>query len=212
MRSQIEELYKKRFHTKYFNEEVPDRDLIESMISKTYELVPSKQLIVPYKVEVLGPERKKDIVRVREFCMNYSSEHYLSVKGTVQMLAPYLLLFTTRHVKEEEISEAMKERLDNNRGTYTCIRIPHKITATHHVEVGMFAAILTGLCMENGISTAYSMCKPGQHHEMWKEIDDIIKGKLLFSMSLGYTDMTKPVWTVTSGREHKPPIKNVIKF
>jgi len=212
MRSQIEELYKKRFHTKYFNEEVPDRDLIESMISKTYELVPSKQLIVPYKVEVLGPERKKDIVRVREFCMNYTNEHYLSDKGTIQMLAPYLLLFTTRHVKKEEISEAMKERLSSNRGTYHSIRSPHKITPTHHVEVGMFAAILTGLCMENGVSTAYSMCMPGQKHEAWNEIHDIVKGKMLFIMSLGYTDMTGPRPWVVSGKEHKPPINNVIKF
>ena len=212
MRSNIEELYKKRFHTKYFNEEIPDRDLIESIISKTYELVPSKQLLVPYKVEVLGPERKKDIVRVREFCMNHTGEHYLSDKGTVQMLAPYLLLFTTRHIKEEEISEAMRERLSKNRGSYHSIRSPHKITATHHVEVGMFAAILTGLCMENGVSTAYSMCMPGQKHEAWHEIHDIIKGKLLFIMSLGYTDMTEPRPWVVSGKEHKPPLKNVIKF
>tara|TARA_Y100000114_G_scaffold14870_1_gene12097 strand:+ start:140 stop:769 length:630 start_codon:yes stop_codon:yes gene_type:complete len=209
MRSNIEELYRKRFHTKYFNEEIPDRDLIESMISKTYDLVPSKQLIVPYKVEVLGPERKKDIVRIREFCMNYTG---LSDKGTVQMLAPYLLLFTTRHIKEEEISEGMKERLSKNRGSYHSITYPHHITPTHHVEVGMFASILTGLCMENGVSTAYSTCMPGQKHEAWNEIYDIVKGKMLFIMSLGYTDMTEPRPWVVSGKDHKPSIKTVIKF
>lgn len=212
MRSKIEELYKKRFHTKYFNKEVPDRDLIERMISKTYELVPSKQLIVPYKVEVLGPEREKDIIRVREFCMKYAGKHYISDKGTVQMLAPYLLLFTTRHIREEEISEAMIDRLSQNRGSYHSITIPHKITPTHHVEVGMFAAILTGLCMENGVSTAYSMCKPHQKHEEWHQVHDIVKGKMLFIMSLGYTDMTEPRPWVVSGKEHKPPIENVIKF
>jgi len=208
----IEELYKKRFHTKYFNEEIPDRDLIHGMIRKTYELVPSKQLIVPYKVEVLGPDRKKDIVRVREFCMNYTGEHYKSDKGTIQMLAPYLLLFTTRHIKDHEISEAMRERLSKNRGSYHSIRSPHKITATHHVEVGMFASILTGLCMENGVSTAYSMCMPGQKHEAWEKIHDIVKGKMLFIMSLGYTDMTEPRPWVVSGKECKPPIDSVIKI
>ena len=51
-----EQLFKSRTQCKKFSrKKIPDRALVEKLLNKTFELVPSKQNLVPYKVKVLGP-------------------------------------------------------------------------------------------------------------------------------------------------------------
>ena len=59
----ITDVYKKRVQTFIFNNDVPEKELINSLLEKTYELVPSKQNIIPYKVVVWGPEYDKKELR-----------------------------------------------------------------------------------------------------------------------------------------------------
>ena len=45
----IEETFKKRFQARRFlKDKIPDKELIKSLLEKTFELVPSKQSLVPY--------------------------------------------------------------------------------------------------------------------------------------------------------------------
>ena len=49
-----------RHQTRYFDhEKIPSKELIEKVLHKTHELVPSKQNLMPYVVKILGPEHKK---------------------------------------------------------------------------------------------------------------------------------------------------------
>lgn len=213
----IEDLYKKRIHVKEYNDTPIDHDMIKDLLEKTYELVPSKQLIVPYKIEVLGPDREKEKKIFQEFCMNETGKNSpmasvrdrKSVAGTLQLDAPYVLLFTTRKI--QDYNDAVRSMLERGMG-FNAIRKPHHATHTLFVEIGMFAMILTGLCLEKGLGTSYSMCLPSKNAQSWKDINHIIKAPIVaFAMSIGHTDQELPYWT-KGVSEKKPPVKNVIKF
>ena len=54
----IEEIYKTRWQVRQYDEaNIPDKDLIKSLVNKTFELSPSKQNLLPFRVHVLGPEQ-----------------------------------------------------------------------------------------------------------------------------------------------------------
>tara|TARA_B100001287_G_scaffold270115_1_gene268452 strand:+ start:140 stop:805 length:666 start_codon:yes stop_codon:yes gene_type:complete len=221
MRSNIEDLYKKRIHVKEYNDTPIDHNMIKDLLKKAYELVPSKQLIVPYKIEVLGPDREEEKKIFQNFCMNETGKNSpmapvkkrKSVGGTLQLDAPYVLLFTTRKI--QDYNDAVRRMLEKKGQGFNAIRVPHHVTNTFFVEIGMFAMTLTGLCLEKGLGTSYSMCMPSRHATSWKNINHIIKAPLVsFAMSIGYTDQELPYWTRTGEnlKEKKPPIENVIKF
>ena len=49
-----------RHQTRYYDhEKVPSKELIEKVLHKAHDLVPSKQKLMPYVVKILGPEHKK---------------------------------------------------------------------------------------------------------------------------------------------------------
>ena len=56
----IEDILSKRQQTKgYHPLRIPDKKLAENLISKTFKLTASKQNLMPYKVHVLGPDKKE---------------------------------------------------------------------------------------------------------------------------------------------------------
>ena len=56
-----EQLFDSRRQIRRFNHiDIPDKTLIQHLLEKTWRLVPSKQQLMPYKVLVLGPDRKKE--------------------------------------------------------------------------------------------------------------------------------------------------------
>ena len=57
----VEQLFDSRRQIRRFNHiDIPEKNLVENLLEKTWRLVPSKQQCMPYKVHVLGPERKKE--------------------------------------------------------------------------------------------------------------------------------------------------------
>ena len=57
----IEQLFESRQQVKRFNHiKIPDKTLIQSLLEKTWRLVPSKQQLMPYKVHILGPKCAKE--------------------------------------------------------------------------------------------------------------------------------------------------------
>jgi len=202
----IEELLKKRKQIKFYdNNKIPEKSLIESIIKKTFELVPSKQNLMPYKIHILGPE--KDI----------KQEFYNIVKlqtggaGNFNVtFAPYCLIFTTRLVTNpnKSVSESIKK------GCPFAVCDPinyNKMTNGTSIEVGMFAKVLTLLCIENNIDVSYTLCFPSwqQNKEKWKKLN-FINDIVLFSMQLGYKS------TIGNNKkdiyETKPNIDEVINW
>ena len=88
----VEDVYKKRRQIRYFSDKVPPKELVDDLLHKTYELVPSKQNLMPYKIHVIGPDQKVEKEKL----------YYLSTKAgsntmtNYQVDAPYNLIFTMR--------------------------------------------------------------------------------------------------------------------
>src|SRR6056300_926602 len=81
----------------YDQEKVPDRELIEFALEKTYETVASKQNLMPYKVHVVGPFN----INVNEAL--YDASTYSGVKANFNLkTAPYQFVYTARLVKGNE--------------------------------------------------------------------------------------------------------------
>ena len=215
----IEETFKKRFQArKFLEDKIPDKELIKSLLEKTFKLVPSKQSLVPYKVWVLGPEHLETKQKLHEL----SSWHWKKNKperthyATIQLLAPYLLIFTDREV--DDVSPAILENIEKGH-PYSILKLGNSQEAKT-LEMGMFSKILTGLCLEEGLAVSYTLCFPRhygrveKHHQKYvlgdlPEIMAIIESHVLLLMSIGYPDGEN---FVKKNNEYKPPMENIIKW
>lgn len=206
----LEETYRKRINIKRFNDTVIDDIMIKDLLKKAYELVPSKQSIIPYKVEVLGPDHKKEKEEFRNFCMNKTRKNKSYDYGTRQINAPYVLLFTTRII--DDYNQVVEEKLSRGQN-FKEIRNPHKITTNVLIEIGMFASILTGLCLEKKLGVSYTLCMPSIETSGWADLNYFVNAPgAIFSMSIGYSNQEKPSYPHHTFLEKKPPLKNIIKF
>jgi len=179
----IEEILKKRKQTKFYDlTNYPNKNEIESIINKTFELTTSKQNLYPYKIHILGPDQKKykkdfyDIV-----C--YQKGGYPNVNVPT---SPYCLIFTLKLIKN--IPKVIQDRIKNGH-TYALLDSKkykkHKWEAA--IEIGMFAKVLTSLLLEKNIDVSYTGCFPSydDNKEIWKKLP-FIDDTVIFSMQFGY--------------------------
>src|SRR6056300_2118735 len=82
---------------RYFRQDKhPEEEMIKSLIAETYNLVPSKQNLVPYKIHVFGPNHSKE--KEALYLATKSKNVYINYNTLVnyQIFASYVLLFTSR--------------------------------------------------------------------------------------------------------------------
>lgn len=165
----------------------PNIDLVESMLKTTHDLVPSKQRFMPYKIHVLGPDKtieKEELYRLTQHRPGGGegrpSYHN---KGS---LAPYVLIFTMRKCIPNESIIVRQKRghvyPQCNSNEY------RNDVATISTEIGMFATILTGLCMENNLDVSYIKCYPSwteEDNNPWKNLN-FVSDPVLLVMGIGY--------------------------
>ena len=205
----LENIYKKRFQIQTWNNKIPSKKLINSLLKKTYELVPSKQNVIPYKIVIWGPDVKKD--DFRDFC-RYGSGDMVNdfKKGTSQLLAPYVLFFCTREINDINgmVLRTMKKGHEHSFMEYKDTTTPYLKRLC--LEIGMFSTLLTGFCMEENLNVSYTLCMPSPNLMLgeWKSFG-FGPGEVIFCMSIGYSDQEK------SGRskdEIKPRIENIVNW
>ena len=71
----------------------------------------------------------------------------------------------------------------------------------------MFATLLSAHCLHQKIDVAYMLCFPNSKEE-WREFDFINDEEVIFVMSLGYKDKTKP----RSKPEQRPQENEIIQW
>lgn len=188
----ISEIFKKRYQVYFYMNKAPEEGLVKNLITKTYELVSSKQNIMPYKVHILGPH-----------CIDEKQKIYDRIKQTIggshnhNIKAPYNLIFTTRLVISP--SEYVK-KLINEGHDQPCTDLKKYKKDKHNIslEIGMFAKILTGLCLENNLGVSYQLC-----FKDWQYKSE----EVLFSMQLGYPGHQR----IEKG-DYKPEINEIINW
>ncbi len=192
----VEKLLDTRRQVKSFDHKnIPSLAVIKSLLKKTWEQVPSKQHLMPYKVHVLGPDRKKE----KEVLFNQSTiveELIQKEKGTPEklkypsnrcthILAPYLLIFTPRLSKG---SPTVRQRIKDGHEYIVCDPKRYKDDVQINcIEIGMFATTLATFALEQKIDISYNknFCHWPKWKYLWKELPFVDEPPYLL-MSLGY--------------------------
>jgi len=208
----IEEIYKTRWQVRQYDEaNIPDKDLIKSLVSKTFELSPSKQNLLPFRVHVLGPEQ-----------LEYKKQFWNISKGkkgganNYNIFAPYFFMFTFREVTNPNLKVKMAIKYGHD---YTCCTPQYKkAKIPNSLEIGMFASILTGLSLEKKLAVSYLLCFPDLERDSkdYEGILPFLKGDYpVFCMGLGYTFGVKELdnrFRSPKDLEYKPEIEEVINW
>lgn len=204
----IENVFKKRKQIKIFSKDrIPSEDLIRGILQKTYDIVPSKQNLMPYKILVIGPEDKNAKQAIFDLTCFTSSTH-TGTQTNWTAYAPYNLIFTQRLAEPNPFVAGKLEKGHS----FQCCDPKHyeslgtKITST--IEVGMFSTILTGLCIENGLDVGYLKCFPHWERKIkWADLP-IVDEFPIFMMGIGYRDCEPR----TNAGETKPDFDEVVCF
>ena len=176
-------------------DKIPEKKLMDSLLKKTFKIVPSKQSLVPYKIVVLGPdsELKRQMKKV---CKKYFQPAY-------ELNSPYVLVFTEREIKK--VSPSVQRKIWRKH-PYRIRKIGECIKEKS-VEVGMFATIFTELCLENELSIGYTLCFPNKINENFK--DEIMITDPLLILSVGYSNQKK---SVKISDEYKPDLEDILQW
>ncbi len=204
----IEQLLKKRKNCKLYLDKVPSKELIEKILSKTYECTASKQSLVPYKVHVLGPEA----IETKKLILKLSSNQK-GGENNMDLLAPYVLLFTTRLAKANTVTQ---KKIDDGAYFGSCDpKYYRDFYDEANIEIGMFSKVVTMFAMENNLDVSYVLCLSNKDYEKEENnpLFNFMKGEdqLLFVMTLGYMDKNNDR-NDADNDEEKPPEKEIINW
>ena len=194
-----------RHQTRYYDhEKVPSKELIEKVLHKAHDLVPSKQKLMPYVVKILGPEHKKikthmyelaceveypdlnlrnqyRLDLLKEYEHNNIPDNHWWLHGNCQLFAPYILLLVPRKpVKNTKLALSYKKK---KIVSYDGSKLSNTIS---NVEIGMFSTILSSVAMQEGLSISYTVCL---HPKKLIEKYDWLKKEEVeptIALSLGY--------------------------
>jgi len=219
----------KRKHVyEYKDDDIPDNSTIREIFLKAWHITPSKQNIMPYRVNVLGPTQtlyKQSIynkvvgnhVYMEE--EGFKSGHISKVSGEINphyrhiLYNPYLAVFSQRVCKEDEVSPFYKQKIAE--GHFMEQIYPEwteRIKGSTAIEVGLFAQNVAALCLDKNIDYSFTVCFPGDVKK-WKDIP-FVKHPVLLLMSIGKAKVYRRDYLpqASSDREFKTAFKNVVQF
>jgi len=200
----IYDTFNKRKHViTYKKNIIPSREQIDNLIKKTWELTPSKNNTMAYEVFVLGPDKQKEKNEVykRSVSNHFRVEDNALAKGNLHksihleninyghmLSCPYLLVITQRVLKE--MNEYYKIAIEKD-GHYAEQLFEHELDTIESLtalEVGLFANILTGLCVEDNLDVSYTSCFE-RDVSKWQPELNFVKRLPLLLMSIGKGDI-----------------------
>tara|TARA_B100000035_G_scaffold45631_1_gene34473 strand:+ start:45 stop:743 length:699 start_codon:yes stop_codon:yes gene_type:complete len=217
-----------RRQTRYYDhEKTPSKELIEKVLHKAHDLVPSKQNLMPYVIKILGPEHTK--IKEDMYKLSCEVEYPDEVKrndkrlgkykvytdygfppnkrfpeGNSQLFAPYVLILIPRKPTYNIglANEYIKQGTVN--------KDQYKLQPTvSKVEIGMFSVCFTTAAIEEGLSVSYTACLNGKklrNHYSWLKEEE---HHPTLALSVGYPRIDKETGTETYHRhtlkyENKP--------
>ena len=181
---------------KWRTDKIPEKNLIDSLLKKTFEIVPSKQSLVPYKIIVLGPDSKLK-KEMKDASLTYFQPAY-------ELDSPYLIVFTERKITK--VSPSVQRRIWKKHPYEKIMNIGSALIEKS-VEVGMFATIFTELCLEKELSLGYTECFPDKINEQFK--DEFMITDPFLILSVGYSNQKR---SLKDKEEYKPDIDEVICY
>lgn len=191
---------------RYFRQDKhPEEEMIKSLIAETYNLVPSKQKLVPYKIHVFGPNHSKE--KEALYLATKSKNVYINYNTLVnyQIFASYVLLFTSRLC--DNPNESVKNSIKRGVRHLNCdLNEYKKSKIVPCIEIGMFCDNLAHICLNINLDVAYTACFPMTINHLIPEI----KEEPHIAMSIGYADDAYPYRK--NKYQYKPDIKEIIDW
>ena len=212
----VVDLMKRRSNYRFFTEQAPDKNLIDTILRQAHELTPHKNNIFRYRVNVFGPEFAEDKKKLalltctkREVMKRHRplTDEYLAtvekiydewfqrgigpkIKGYAflpQVTAPYLLAYTYDTLKQ--VNEEQKHKV----ARYSMLEYAKFFSESEWtIQASMHAFAVALLCAEQGLTASFCQCY---------FFDDKLKNKILssardkqttlFYLGIGYGDETK---------------------
>ena len=181
----IDDILKYRRHVNEFEDEIPDKELINSLLQKTWKVTPSKNNFMAYTVHVVTDNSTKKLI----YNMCTANEKQVNENSTTEgeykciLTAPYVLLFTQR--LEDKPNKRQQELI--NKGIHYEAVNPNElknIYPTNSIEVGLFANTLTGLCLEHNLDVSYTKCFSANYKDWIKTLPFVNRDPIMI-MSIG---------------------------
>jgi hypothetical protein len=218
----IEEIFNNRKHVRAYDKNafIP-KEVINSLLYTAWRLTPSKNNFMPYNIFVLSSQHNDYKEHIYRICVR-NEEDVNSIKSdnkyelnpnyTNIINCSYLLIYTVRvedqpnlETKRNVAKGAYYEALD-----LVGIKEIYDLIA---LEVGLFANIFSGLCLEKEIDTSFTMCF-NKRSDRWKELP-FMQNEPLLLMTVGKglvyrQDIAKKEgWTTD---DYKPNYDRIVDF
>ena len=230
----VVDLMKRRRNVRFFTEQAPDKNLIDTILRQAHELTPHKNNIFRYRVNVYGPEFAEDKKKLalltctkREIMQRHRplTDEYLAKVEKIydelfklgrngkidgyaflpQVTAPYLLAYTYDTIKQ--VKEEQEDRLRK----YSMLEYARFFSESEWtIQASMHAFAVSILCAEQGLTASFCQCY---------FFDDKLKNKImssshdeqttLFYLGIGFPDDNK---TYNSSSIPKLEYEEVIKW
>ena len=215
----------------YDTEDIPEKQLIEDILWKAWKVTPSKNNFMPYHVNVLGPDKRKEKNKIWMKSYDYKKfKTSTTIDGKLKphvqryiireigrnpyfkhiISAPYLLVFTQRVCKPNAYHQKTVDKGDNYEQMHESEL--YTILDTTALEVGMWMANLSAFALEKGLNTSVIKCYP--NHEIdWSEFP-WIKHFVICIATIGKAKtLRREVMTdVEKKDDKKPEPEEIIKW
>lgn len=187
----IEDLFSKRrqIRAAWDHNRIPSKELIHDLITRAFNIAPSKQNLFPFKIHVIEPDNDQDHYNISKICALFKTgsvnnwemddeQAYETLKATNRK-PPWVLVFELRKSEPNEFVKQHSAK-HNDYGRFLQVmdpyyrRLPNTMLAA--IEVGMFVKCLGGLCLENDLAISYIKSYPewivGKEDEWIKGINN----------------------------------------
>lgn len=199
-----------RKHVIEFESEIPNKELINSLLQKTWKVTPSKNNFMAYTIHIITDQATKKLIYNR--CISH--EEYLNTNEDTPinenllciLTAPYVLIFANRF--EDKPNKRQQELI--SKGVYYEATDPKNfeiLYSTNAIEVGMFANKLSELCLENNLDVSYTKCFSSKSKD-WIETLPFVNTMPIMIMSIG----KGKIYRETNSNDLRPDFERIVKW
>jgi len=227
-------LENKRKHIRRYSDRVPDKEIIDRILWKSWKTSPSKNNAMPYEINVWGPDKRGEKIKIHSLCVRNhrnveekAADDKLSVhsyeyihKGAQNpdyehiKLNPYLFTIHSRLSKPNKFYQKKIEIethfFDQQYESYI-----NRIIDSVAVEVGLFAQNFTNYALEEGLDISYNSCFK-RDPKLWHELVLPIKYRPILMITCGYGELYRRQDLKDKNKmpeeDRKPDSKDIIKW
>lgn len=224
----FENLNKRKHVYEYKEDDIPIHDTIKDIMHKAWQVTPSKQNMMPYKVSILGPNANLTKQKIyNKVVGNHMRMEEEGVKeGAIKKVSnkinphyrhvlynPYLIVFSQRLCTDKDINPFYKRHIKEGHFMEQVSEnwIGRTIGSTA-VEVGLFAENVAALCLEQDIDYSFTSCFPGDVKQ-WSDVP-FVKHPVVLLMTIGKAKVYRRDFLPqkASDQDYKTAFENVVHF